>query len=147
MEEEKMKPLPCAFCGCAIVEVTVEAYDTLPGIFFRVKCANCPALMELSDRDHVIDRWNRRTESPTPSALSAKPDPRDALKEVLEGLRGFQACMEAQRKDTTLPPGHDDPDESCGDGVCYRSGATIDRDIALLEKALATLSERGEGRG
>jgi hypothetical protein len=62
---------------------------------------------------------------------------RVAMTAVLEGLRGFRACMEAQRTDTALPPGHDDTDESCGDGVCYQSGATIDRDIATLDAALS----------
>jgi hypothetical protein len=80
---------------------------------------------------------------PAPCEGCGKKD--EAMAVVLEGLRGFRACMEAQRTDAALPPGHDEPDESCGDGVCYQSGATIDRDIATLEAALSPAPAKPDG--
>ena len=69
----------------------------------------------------------------------------EALACTLKGLRGFRDCMEAQRIEGPLPPGHDDADESCGDGVCFRSGATIDEDIRALEAAESLVNSlRGE---
>ena len=70
-------------------------------------------------------------------ALVAKM--REALVRVLSGAQSFKACMDAQRHDAPLPPGHDDPDESCGDGVCFQSGATIEQDIDSISAVLSTL--------
>ena len=49
-----------------------------------------------------------------------------ALRKASGRLREFNACMEAQRKEVELPPGHDDPDESCGDGTCFQIGRLIE---------------------
>jgi hypothetical protein len=64
----------------------------------------------------------------------------EALGKVRVGLSGFKDCMEAQRTDGPLPPGHDDHDESCGDGVCFKAGATIDDDLAVIDAALSALN-------
>jgi hypothetical protein len=65
----------------------------------------------------------------------------EALANTLKGLRGFRDCMEAQRIEGPLPHGHDDAEGSCGDGVCFKSGATIDEDIAAVEAAEARIKE------
>lgn len=69
-----------------------------------------------------------------------------ALQEQVAGLTAafyrmqeFHDCMEAQRKDQPLPEGHDDPDSSCGDGVCYVVGEIIKRGIKASKDAAPIL--------
>jgi hypothetical protein len=93
----------------------------------------------------ALANYLRKTFSSPPAPCEGCGKKDEAMAVVLEGLRGFRACMEAQRTDAALPPGHDEPDESCGDGVCYQSGATIDRDIATLEAALSPAPAKPDG--
>ncbi len=97
--------------------------------------------MEKAD---AIAAWNRR--APSAEAVTMPPyhegheccpkcvAEKAVLVSALNGMQEFHDCMEAQRKDEPLPEGHDDPDEACGDGVCYRVGDIIKRGIEVARE-------------
>ena len=74
----------------------------------------------------AMDRRRREAEE----SLKLCQEQRDRMVKAFERMQEFHDCMEAQRKDEPLPEGHDDPDEACGDGVCYRVGEIIKAGIA-----------------
>ena len=59
MTDKSRELMPCPFCG-ARAEIEGTANETVPGLFWEIKCDYCPAMMVLSDIGAVVDAWNRR---------------------------------------------------------------------------------------
>ena len=103
-------------------------------------CATEGYIKELCE---VLDR--APTEAAKPEAGLSEANRK--LVDALNRMQEFHDCMEAQRKDEPLPEGHDDPDESCGDGVCFQVGNIIKRGIEvarLVTQAPSAVSEAKE---